>query len=156
MIKGPTMGILWKQSYETGIQRIDDQHRVLIRRCDEAYTAMITKNHEDWNEMSSVLDELRAYTVYHFMCEENLMTRYAYGDIESHVEEHEGFKARLAQLDVAIRETGNRDAVLDMIEYLISWISQHIMITDKGYVQDFKNKNINMEDLKCIGEELAP
>lgn len=64
----------WKQEFELGIPSIDEQHKRLLdigNRINELLT-----NHDDtddnYDEIHTVIQELKDYTVYHFKTEEDL------------------------------------------------------------------------------------
>ena len=66
--------ITWNESMSTGIQRLDDQHRMLFQKFNEFSKAM--SNMSARESASEVLDFLQFYANWHFGQEENCMEEY--------------------------------------------------------------------------------
>jgi len=69
----------WRDEYVLGIDEIDEQHRRLIEIANEVNTVLNDQWRLDkYNQILNVLDELKAYTVYHFQSEEAYMGKIGY------------------------------------------------------------------------------
>lgn len=68
----------WQSSYQTGIARIDGQHRKLVDHLNELYDAM--KAGQGRDALERILKGLLNSTKTHFAAEEGLMKRYRYPD----------------------------------------------------------------------------
>ncbi len=122
--------ITWDESMETGIGMIDAQHRILvdlINRLEQtAGEAALSET------ATSILHNLRQYTVYHFAAEETLMVRNGYPEFEHHRKLHRGFVEELDGLEI--------DALVDspelgqsMLVFLKDWLVTHIMQEDMEF-----------------------
>lgn len=124
------MPIRWNTTLETGIRQVDLQHQELIEMINELETAHLVGN--DLIALEEILPRLKAYVLFHFNEEEMLAAGIAYGTahIEQHLLEHRKFIDKIASIKFDQIEDV-RCAVGDLVEFLQSWLVEHIMITDK-------------------------
>ncbi|HRH81128.1 MAG TPA: bacteriohemerythrin [Thiobacillaceae bacterium] len=125
--------IVWNDSYLTGVERIDEQHQVLVNTLNEANERLANGVTRDLLEQ--ITRELLSYALYHFETEEELMAENDYAaraaaDNDRHRQEHRGFSQKV----VAIRE-GLKDGRLvsreELLGFLNAWLVNHILNTDK-------------------------
>ena len=125
--------IEWSPAFETGIDEIDEQHRILVHTLNEASVKL---SHECLREVADqITQDLLAYALYHFETEEHLMLQYGYPDqamaeAELHQEQHRSFSVRV----LAIREDINAGAPIEpsqLVTFLNEWLVNHILNTDK-------------------------
>ena len=86
--------IIWNDSYLTGIERIDEQHKVLVSTLNEANARLSLKVTRELLE--KITRDLLSYALYHFETEETLMQEYDYAGLSSeeearHRQEHRSF-----------------------------------------------------------------
>ncbi len=140
------MGIKWKNAYLTGILKIDDQHKTLVRYCDDAFTAASRPMDESGREsVHTILKGLQHYTVEHFQYEETLMANHHFSGQDTHLQEHQFFIDRINAYNAQIQQSATTETVVDMVEFLIGWISDHILVSDKKYVKEFSGSRIGNE-----------
>ena len=133
----------WKDRFKTGIEEIDNQHKRLFDIGSELYKVVSLDDGSDhYDEIIKLLNELSDYTKYHFDYEEKLMEKYNYNDIKNHKEEHQRFIDKLNETLAQDIDMNQKQVVLDMIEFIINWVSSHIVGTD------FKYKDEIIEKLK--------
>jgi hemerythrin len=132
--------IIWNDSYLTGIDRIDEQHKVLVNTLNEANARLVVSVTRGLLEQ--ITRDLLSYAIYHFETEEALMQEYGYArlaaaDDEKHRQEHRSFSQQV----VALRE-GLRDGRLvsreELLSFLNNWLINHILNTDK-HLAEFLN-----------------
>lgn len=125
--------IVWKEDYFTGIERIDEQHQVLVSTLNEANARLAGGASRELLEQ--ITRDLLSYAIYHFETEESLMSEYDYAglaeaDNEQHRQEHRAFSRKV----VAIRE-GLKDGQLvsreELLGFLNNWLVNHILNTDR-------------------------
>jgi len=117
----------------TGVAEIDRQHRILVDTLGEAQIRLTDKLDDQLFEQ--ITRDLLAYAIYHFNTEEQLMQQYGYAsgaseESKSHLAAHRGFSEQV----VALREkahAGEQESRVDLLDFLKSWLSNHIMTTDK-------------------------
>jgi hemerythrin-like metal-binding protein len=127
--------ILWNDSFLTGVDRIDEQHKVLVNTLNEANARLAANVTRELQEQ--ITRDLLSYAISHFETEESLMREYDYvglsaADAERHRQEHRGFSQQV----VALRE-GLRDGRLvtreELLSFLNNWLVNHILHTDRRF-----------------------
>lgn len=125
--------ILWSDRYLVGVDRIDEQHKVLVNTLNEANARLAVNVTRELLEQ--ITRDLLSYAIYHFETEEALMQAYGYAsqsasEAEIHHQEHRHFSRQV----VALRE-GLRDGRLvsreELLSFLNGWLLNHILQTDK-------------------------
>lgn len=125
--------IVWNDGLVTGIDKIDEQHQILINLFNEANTKLTANNNADFLEQ--ITRDLLSYALYHFETEEELMQKYGYseektGDIERHILQHRSFSAKVVAVHNDIK-AGILISREDLLAFLNSWLINHILNTDK-------------------------
>jgi len=124
----------WKDSYSTGIEEIDRQHQRLFEIGGEIYNLATLKDGQDhYDDIMALLLSLKDYTVYHFGYEESLMKKYNYKDLENHKKQHETFVEKLNEIEAQDIDSKQKMVVLDILDFIVSWISNHIIGSDLKY-----------------------
>lgn len=121
--------IVWNDRFVTGIDKIDEQHRILINLFNEANTRLTT--HYSAEFLEAITRDLLSYALYHFETEEQLMQQYDYvEDVDTHIQQHRRFSTRV----VAVRNNIKMGILIsheDLLAFLNSWLIDHILNTDK-------------------------
>ena len=123
------MIIKWNDKFSVNYEGIDEQHKELINIIEEC--AVMTRNHEnDVNRYAEVIFKLDEYVEKHFGYEESLMKRYQYPEFLSHLAQHDELRSKLEEVNIF--DIKNSEAFFqEMLMYLVDWLSNHIMQTDK-------------------------
>ena len=131
--------IEWKEEYSIGISIIDKEHKELIRIMN---AAMVAKQHGDnIDEISELLKELTTYALKHFSTEESYMIEFNYPEFQYHKEEHHDFSEKAIAYCNRVIE-GDYHISNEIFEYLKEWLVNHIQITDKKYVECFRENGV--------------
>ena len=128
--------IIWKDSYLTGFQDIDTQHQKLVEIINNLFDAISKKEKDEIVEHA--LSQLIDYSITHFRHEEDLMIRYRYLDYSNHRKEHLHFMEKVNGFRKDF-VPGNNKVMLEIINFLKDWLLNHIMLTDRKYIQTFHN-----------------
>ncbi|MDH4199268.1 MAG: bacteriohemerythrin [Spirochaetia bacterium] len=131
------MGIVWQKEYELGIEKIDSQHKRLIDLINQLDLACGVKKSPE--EVEKIFLSLVNYTNYHFTAEEMVMKKNGYPLFENHKSKHDFFVQKISQFNRQIRED-NTLALSDTIDFLNTWLVEHIMGEDRKYVPILKEK----------------
>ncbi|MEZ5334566.1 MAG: bacteriohemerythrin [Methanolobus sp.] len=131
--------ITWSDKYSVGIKEIDDQHKVLVGMINDLHAAM--KNAKSKEASLEIINKMAEYTKFHFSTEEKYMQRFAYSDYPEHRLEHEKFVDKVLQFR---DEYENEKAGIsyEILNFLKDWLVGHIQITDKKYVDLFKEHGV--------------
>jgi len=121
----------WKPEYELNIEIIDNQHKKLVEYIQILYNSVLESNQ---NEITvKIIADLIDYTHYHFDTEENYFTKTEYPSIEEHKKEHKMFIERISIFSEA--SNSEFQMTFSLINFLKSWLINHILLTDKEYVK---------------------
>lgn len=122
-------------AYKTGIELVDEEHRRLfeiIRQTNDLIQNELL--HDKYDEIVRLLTELRNYTEFHFHDEEMLMERIQYPGLAIQKRAHAVFIEKLVEVDLSDLDEmdNNQQSYLnDLIQFLLSWLCNHILILDK-------------------------
>ncbi len=124
---------IWDDSYKTGVESIDDQHKKLVDLLNQLDESLNIEG--DTHIVIKLLDELVEYTKFHFKDEEKFMERHEYNekDYQAHLQVHQQFIDQINKAQKACQS--DSDKVTDeLLDYLVQWLINHILLTDKQMV----------------------
>lgn len=133
--------IRWDESFDTGIEVIDFQHRNIISMLNDLHTASVNS---ETDTTSDILRRMRAYVTEHFSFEEELLWEAKYRYTQTHIKLHQRFIERLDSL--SRRYNAGEHISKELSEFLSQWLTHHIGHEDQDYVDDVK---MIMKDI-CI------
>lgn len=120
----------WSNLFETGLAEVDAQHRRLV--------GLVNQLGEDAHSgdparIDQALAELADYTVYHFQCEEGIMTAagVAARHADRHRDTHQRFVAQVVDW-INRRKAGEDLHLAPLIEFLANWLVFHILGDDQS------------------------
>ena len=126
---------LWKDEYLIGVDKIDQQHKILFGMLGDLLRLResVGSINERVAKLSSVVEHLNNYAVYHFRTEEILMDRDLAKDISvvAHKEAHKSYANSMQGFEGRF-QAGDASAVNDLIDFIYKWWLEHILETDKG------------------------
>ncbi len=127
--------ISWKDDYVLGIEHIDQQHRELFKIASEIHELIQNDLITDkYDSIIKLLSELKDYTVFHFKSEEEYMVSIGYRKLLSHKVEHNDFIDKINNVDLEKIDMDHEQYLLEILEFILNWISDHILQTDRAYV----------------------
>lgn len=129
--------IEWGVNFYTGLPDVDQQHKKLV-----ALANRLSEVSEDKPEvLEQAFQELKAYILEHFSLEERLMEQAKVNDdhFNYHKNAHAIFIAKVAELWDA-KTDGSGGTLQQMLDFLKSWILQHILQTDRRMALEVHEK----------------
>lgn len=130
----------WKDTYSVNVPEIDKQHRELFRIGGEIADLVLVKDDYDhFDEIMTILKQLKDYTIYHFNYEEKLMEKYGYEGTDFHKIEHLFLTKKIEKFEEQDLDQKQSEAVVELVAFISDWICGHILKTDMKY-KDFFNK----------------
>lgn len=121
-----------KPEYFTGIDFIDEEHSMLFSIADKAYDLLTNDFIPDkYDYIMEVIKELKDYTKYHFDHEETYMNSIGYKRILSQKVAHDDFIEKINSIDSDNIDENQKDALLELLEFLTTWLVEHIYKKDK-------------------------
>lgn len=128
---------VWNSEYELGIPAIDNQHKKWLGIMNKLYNAFV-KN-ESKQVILEIIEEIQEYTDYHFSTEENYFMQFSDKEFIAHLQLHQDFIKELKSLKA--RFTKEPDALTyKVMKFMQSWLTNHILKSDKQYIDLLKNK----------------
>lgn len=122
----------FKEEFRTGIELIDLEHAKLFEIADRAYNTLMDEFiHDKYDYIVDVLKELKDYAATHFMHEEEYMMSIGYRKMISQKAMHNEFNEKFAEFDLNSIDENQKDAIIDILNYLNDWLVNHIMKEDK-------------------------
>jgi hemerythrin len=132
----------WDSKYLIGIPIIDEQHEKLVDIANEASEILSLPEHTDkYDDIITILNELKDYTAFHFSTEENLMKEIRYPKFFSHQVEHNDFITKVNGIDLYALDEDQDRQLLEIIRFVTDWIITHILEKDTqlaSYYNTFK------------------
>lgn len=123
---------VFTDKYKTGIELIDEEHRRLFEIIKETndliYAELV---HDKYDAIIHIIGELKDYTVSHFHDEEEYMEAIGYEGLEAQKAAHAAFVDKLNTIDMESVDDNQHEYLCELIEYLLSWLSNHILKMDK-------------------------
>ncbi len=127
--------IEWDDKYSVGISIIDEQHKKLFGIINKTFYAR--ENSDNAEELIEVLEEMTNYALEHFTTEEAYMIEFNYPEFESHNEKHYDFITRTSAYFNRVAD-GDYHISNELLEYLKHWLTDHIQVADREYINCFK------------------
>lgn len=125
--------IKWDDSYRVGVDEIDAQHKLLFQILNDFVKEI---NNADDEEMTALIKALLQYSDYHFKTEENYLRQHP--EFDHHQSNHQHYINRILSLQKDL-ENG-RNVSGDMLDFLVSWLRNHILKTDKLFFSTVDGK----------------
>jgi len=148
---------IWDDSYKTGEESIDEQHKKLVDLLNQLDESLNIGG--DPHIVINLLDELVEYTKFHFKDEEKFMTGHEYNekDYQDHLLVHQQF---IDQINEAQKTClADPEHITDeLLDFLVQWLINHILLTDKQMVADInateKPKNTDKSNVEILQNNL--
>jgi len=94
----------------------------------------------------NAIDELEAYSIYHFGYEEKFFKRFDYVNKKAHMRQHGKFMVMIAEFKSELEKLSDEQEIARIAckihDYLQGWFIDHIMGEDRKYVHLFKEKGV--------------
>ncbi len=132
--------ITWTDELSVGVELFDNDHKELISLANRLHDSITVRAQQ--GVMSSLLNDILKYTIFHFGHEEGYMLQYGYPGYEKHKMEHEALIKKVEDYIEQVSE-GKTSISLSLMGFLKEWLVNHIMGSDKEYVDFFTKKGIS-------------
>lgn len=124
--------IKWNAKYCVGVEEIDTQHQRLFALINQLVANFGGNNRQ---EMANALEEMVNYIDYHFNCEEKYFK--SHPRYEDHRREHYEFVRKTLELQKDFLQK-RADITRDVLQFLISWLKNHILGTDRKFFTEMQ------------------
>lgn len=132
--------IKWRETYETGIEQMDSQHKQLIQLVNQLYG--IIRDKKGFEAVDTILGQMEQYATNHLHDEEKLLEEHAYPGLAAQQQSHQSYFATMEQLLGA--RAGDRQAAAQAIYiFLRQWWLNHIVQEDRDYGEYLRKKGLS-------------
>ena len=127
----------WSDDYSVLNETLDNEHKKLFTIINDLYTAFM--NREENEKIGELLAELHKYTVYHFTHEEEILSKMNTPISSAHKAKHTDFIEKVSSMKQK-HDEGKSTVKYEMMNFLRTWLQEHIKGTDKEYSYVFTKK----------------
>ncbi|HLF98492.1 MAG TPA: bacteriohemerythrin [Methylococcaceae bacterium] len=127
--------LIWNDQFNVGIQSIDNQHKRLVEILNQLDEAVAVGS--DHATIFGLVDDLADYAHYHFEHEEELMRQASHDVLHyvKHKAEHKEFFDKVLEEHEKVKNDPAA-ASGELLDYLVEWLSEHILYSDKQMAVD--------------------
>lgn len=133
------MVIEWNEAMATGVQEVDDAHKILIVWINKLSVDM--KSNNGRAEIFNVLNFLEKYAAAHFAHEEHCMHQYHCINAQLNKKAHDEFLEYFIHMKKNIETNGPTvKSVIEIRNMLGNWLNNHIIKIDSGLARCVRDK----------------
>lgn len=137
------MGIFWiSEENIPGIEYEPEKLNNILTLLEQAEPGK-----QDSEFMQTILNKLLMYTRVYFNIEEQIMTRYEYPEMDTHLAEHARLTARINQM-ISQTQAGQESAISELLAFLLEWQEKHTRITDQK-LSNFIARGVPVSIAQC-------
>ena len=120
-----------EKKYKIGVPQIDEEHEKLFEIGERAYQLLKDPYVIDkYDKIVEVIEELKAYTVYHFKDEENYMKSINYKRLFTQKIDHADFIRKINDVNLDKIDENQDEAIMEILTFLNDWLISHILDKD--------------------------
>lgn len=129
--------MMWKESYRLGVEKIDDQHKMLFDKTGELIQEIEGEQRvEVYKQMTGFLQE---YVVIHFRDEEAYFESIGFEDQQAHKKQHQELTRHVGMYIDELEKSGYDLSVVKKLAGMLSaWLVYHVVKEDLKYVTEKK------------------
>ncbi len=132
--------VKWRDSYSTGVKKMDEQHEQLIGMINQLYSMI--RGNSTQVEINEIIDSCIDYAKNHLDDEENLLKEHKYPDLADQLSSHELFTDTITQMRERQKDEPE-EVTQEIYTYLRKWWIDHIVGEDKLYGPFLNEKGVS-------------
>ena len=144
--------ILWSSDWETGIDKIDAQHKFLFKQMSDLFDAL--QNKDGYLQITDMLGYLATYVNSHFHDEEMIMEAANYPGLVLHRAIHDALNKQVGEL-LTQAQADSLVITQPVVHFLVSWLLDHLMGEDHVMALYLKDENLQYKN-QIISAECKP
>ena len=123
---------MWKEEYSIGMAEIDEQHKVLFELVNRVQELLSDEFIIDkYDGIIEIINELKAYTIYHFKAEEEYMLTIGHKKFFSQKVSHKDFLDKMDSIDLTQIDNDQNKYLNEILYFVCDWLVTHILEEDK-------------------------
>lgn len=123
--------LAWTEDLSVGVALLDGHHKRLFDLLAELYRVVQAGGSE--TAVGAALDELVAYTEYHFQEEEKMLEAAGFPALDAHRKVHKALTAQVIRMRDDYRMDPRTVYAAELFQFLSGWLVNHIKIEDFSY-----------------------
>ena len=123
-------GLAWNHASVVGVQAMDDQHGILMDSLNELRVQATRGTNRE--QLHRQLERLVEFTGMHFDCEERLLERHGFPDVDAHRSEHRRM-LHLIREAVDRASGGDADDLHSVLNVMRASFAEHVEGLDTRY-----------------------
>jgi hemerythrin len=128
---------IWKKEYEIGIEKIDNEHKKIFEIANKGYELLENDFYLDkYDKIMDIVAELKEYAQFHFSEEEAYLASIGYKKLFTHKMQHDSFMEKVNNINLKEIDTNQDKYILEILDFIVKWIQEHILDKDKEYIND--------------------
>lgn len=140
----------WDENFNTGVAIIDEQHKKLVALLNSLASYVAFQS--EMPVLTTILDELAQYALYHFETEEAIWHTYLDHDIleSQHKVVHHSFVETIIKLKAEQNHQSFENTIETILAFLTRWLASHILESDRYLAKIIFNiqAGFNLEQAK--------
>jgi hemerythrin len=133
----------WLPTYTVHIPPIDAQHKRLFDLLNRLHDAIVAKECNR-DTIANTIEQLIRYTKTHFALEERFLESMQYPELAKHKLKHEALTIQVEKLQQEFA-TGKTAIASELMNFMLAWLTDHILHTDKRYAAFLKGERLQHE-----------
>ena len=126
----------WEPELETGVERVDQQHRELFRLVNMLF------DHDQGTDVKETLKFVGDYVMQHFADEEALQVASRYPGLQEHKRLHNDFIRIFLDLKDRLDQVANEEdqeiAVMSVNGMVVELLTDHVLVQDRLFADWYK------------------
>jgi len=149
------MTIHWDSVFETGLEEVDSQHRVLMDIINRFGEQLGIADGFDWQNVDTVFSEVFDYAAFHFCEEEHMMMAKGIdADYqEQHKQLHHNFMVEVKRMRDELTPD-DLDSASQLFYFLMYWLVHHIMGIDQGLAQQVRAIDAGLSPKQALAQAI--
>ena len=134
---------LWSAKLETGLPKIDEQHKELFRQVG----VLMDRTKAKADRIPETVNFLGDYVLMHFNDEQGLHASVQYPKAAAHKKQHIAFIAKFSELKKKLGDSGDNlqfEVMTEINSTAIGWLKDHIMVHDKEFADYYKQRQARL------------
>ncbi|MEZ0175105.1 MAG: bacteriohemerythrin [Candidatus Reddybacter sp.] len=121
------------------VEQMDSEHQKIFAYCNEIHTMIAAGKKQE--EALPILKAMANYTAHHFAEEEQMMKFHNYPGLDQQIKAHTDLLDNVGKTIATLSE-GGKVNMIDVIAFIVDWLTGHIQHEDIEYGRYFKERGI--------------
>ena len=122
--------LVWEDRFSVGIRQFDQHHKILFEMINSLIFAQ--EDNSDSDIIKNTLEQLRSYTIFHFVAEEAMMKHFGFEGLKEHIDEHEILLQQVIEYQQRIA-ADDGVTLNEVLDFLAGWLLDHTLGLDQLY-----------------------